>query len=85
MTDEEKRLFRLAYAMNVALAKELLAKDNMTCGTNWPAGQEWGDLVGSSRSTYMRLARERAGITDHNSFLAPVRSGEVDVEDIYLA
>ena len=65
-----------------ALAVKLLADDNRTCGDNWPAGQSWDDLGGSSKSVYLHRARELAGIP-HADFLAIVRADSDAIEDIY--
>lgn len=74
--------FRWAYAAVCALAVKLLAEDNRTCGKNWPAGQSWDDLGGSSKSAYLHRARELAGIP-HADFLAVVRADSDAIEDIY--
>lgn len=76
--------FRWAYAAVVALAIKLLEEDNKTCGENWPAGQTWQDLGGSSRSIYLHRARDLAGIP-HDQFLAVVRADGSVTEDIYEA
>ncbi len=76
--------FRWAYAAVCALAVKLLEEDNRTCGDNWPAGQSWDELGGSSKSIYLHRARELAGIS-HADFLALVRADSEEVEDIYEA
>jgi hypothetical protein len=47
-----------------ALAKRCLADMNAAreAPNDWPAGQEWDDLVGSSQSIFRRRAREEAGV-----------------------
>lgn len=74
--------FRWAYAAVASLAVKLLEDDNKTCGENWPAGQSWQSLGGSSKAVYLRQARELAGIP-HDQFLAVVRAHESLIEDIY--
>ena len=84
-TDNGQTYYRWAYALNVALAKRELEILNMTRDNpnDWPAGQEWDDLAGSSKSIFLKKARNRAGI-DHDEFLTPVRSEPFfDVEDMY--
>lgn len=82
--EKEEKYFRWAYSLQTELAKKLLAETNasLIAPNDWPAGQEWEDLNGSSRSIFLRQARDLAGI-DHTEFLEPIRSGEIDVEDLY--
>lgn len=82
--DAETRNFHWAYSLLVALAVRCLEDANRTAEPGeWPNGMEWGDLNGSSRGVFLRLAREEAGI-DHDEFLAYVRAGMGDeVQDIY--
>jgi len=81
---KERRNFRWAYAAVVALAKERLREANEAreSPAEWPAGQEWAALNGSSKSIFMRRAREELGIP-HNEFLEGVRGGEYDVDDLF--
>lgn len=85
MTEEE---FIRQYKKVVARARRCLAKDNKTCGDNWPAGQSWWDLAGSSRAIFMTRARKELGI-DEETFKATVRkwpysdSGWEEIEKIY--
>lgn len=76
--------FRWAYALLVELAVVKLAETNTNreAPNNWPCGQEWDDINGSSRSIFLGMARKQAGI-DNDDFLATVRSGEFDVDDLY--
>lgn len=85
-SDEARTYFRWAYALLLALAKRCLADANAECaGTrNWPAGQEWHELVGTSHAVFLRQAREEAGVP-HEAFLELVRSGRIDVYDLYAA
>lgn len=46
----------------VTLAKRELADANATCGSCWPAGQEWHELGHTSQHAFMHRAREAAGI-----------------------
>ena len=82
MTNEERN-FRWAYQLLMALAKRCLAETNTSLEDKreWPAGQEWDELVGSSQSIFLRQARDEAGI-DHDEFLAPLRSSKYNVDDL---
>jgi hypothetical protein len=68
------RDFRWAYALLTELAKAELTEANRRVGDSgeWPAQQQWHELVGSSHAVFLRRARERAGI-DHAGFLHLVR------------
>lgn len=81
--------FRWAYQLLLALAKRRLADanaENEAKGepNNWPAGQEWHEMVGSSHSIFLRGARNEAGIPE-DAFMAVIRSLEIDVDDLYVA
>lgn len=82
--NQEKRNFRWAYAAIVALAKRKLKEANETRENedDWPGGQEWNDLAGTSKSIFLHQAREEAGIP-HDEFLEGIRSGEYEVDDLY--
>lgn len=84
MSEKELRNFRWAYKLLLALAKRCLADANANREheRDWPAGQQWNELVGSSHAVFLRSAREEAGIP-HDKFLEGIRSGEYDVEDLY--
>ena len=83
LREESARHYRWAYAAVVALAMdELEAANSEALPGEWPLGQDWSGLGGTSRSTFMRRARDRVGI-DHDAFLAPLRSGAVDVDDLF--
>lgn len=82
MSDREIELYRMAYAAHVALAKMLLDAAANDRG-EWPGRQTWADINGTSRSIFLRKAREASGLSDHDAFLEPIRSGAVDVEDLY--
>lgn len=69
---QEALNFEYAYRLCVAFAKHLATADKKV----------WADMGNSSRSVYMHLARESAGI-DHDDFLLHVRDGGYDVDDIY--
>jgi hypothetical protein len=68
----------------LALARQKLAEANESRANDhdWPAGQTWSDLSNSSRSLFLKAAREEAGIP-HDDFLAVIRLGKVDVSDLY--
>lgn len=79
-----RKYFRWAYALMIELAKDELQKANgaRASENDWPAGQSWGDMVGSSHSIFFNKARDRAGI-HHDEFLHPIRNNEIDVGDLY--
>lgn len=83
MTNEERN-FRWAYQLLLALAKRRLAdaNANLQSPDDWPAGQEWHEMVGSSRCIFLGGARAEAGIPC-NEFLEPIQNGTYDVEDLY--
>lgn len=70
LTEEQ---FVELYGKVVAKAKELLAERNKVCGDNWPAGQSWDGLGGSSKGIFMTTAREALEI-DGIAFLKIVRN-----------
>jgi hypothetical protein len=75
--------FRWLYAAVVNKAQECLAQANAQAEPGaWPAGQEWRDLVDSSRSTFLHQARDAMHIP-HEPFLAIVRKWVDEIEDIY--
>lgn len=78
------RNFRWAYQLLIALAKRRLADANATRESkdDWPAGQEWHEMVGTSHSIFLRGAREEAGIPEE-AFMGVIRSLECDVDDLY--
>ena len=79
----EERNFRWAYMLLLELAKiELDVVNSEAEPGEWPCGQEWDDLAGTSKSTFLHRARERVGIP-HHEFLDGIRSGKYEVEDLY--
>lgn len=80
------RNFRWAYQLLLALAKRRLADANLNREdeNDWPAGQEWHEMVGSSHSIFLRGAREEAKIPE-DAFMGVIRSLEYDVDDLYEA
>lgn len=78
--------FRWAYQLLLALAKRRLAEANANLSDpdEWPAGQEWHEMVGSSHSIFLRGARAEAGIPN-DAFIELIRAGEYDVDDLYDA
>ena len=75
--DDQEKYFRWAYRLLIALAKRCQQDEGAM-----HQGQDWSGIVGSSHSMYLRKAREEAGIP-HDEFLGIIRSGKIDVEDIY--
>lgn len=84
MSAERERLyFRWAYALNIELAKCILAERNAVAEPGcWPAGQSWSDLGASSREIFLRLARERAGV-NAEAMRIVVNAGEIELDDIF--
>ena len=81
----EERNFRWAYALLVELAKvELEAANSEAKAGEWPAGQEWHELGGSSKACFLAHARKRVGIPD-DEFLADIRSGLYEVDDLFAS
>lgn len=68
----------------VALAKRHLKDMNgeREHENDWPAGQDWEGLAGSSKSIFMKKARDEANIP-HDEFLEGIRNGEYDVDDLF--
>jgi hypothetical protein len=48
------------------------ANEERTEPNEWPAGQRWNELAGSSQASFMRRARETLSV-DHDDFLTKVR------------
>ncbi len=65
--------FIILYEQVSSLAHRILREDNLTCGKNWPAGQEWDQLAGSSKDIFMRRAR-KALLIDNDAFLSVLRN-----------
>lgn len=87
--EAEGAAFVACYRAVLALAKGLLAdanRANVANGTpdEWPAGQEWNDLVSTSHSIFLRQAREQAGIDDKWFAKMVQRHGDL-IEPIYEA
>jgi len=78
------QVYRWAYAALVELARLEIEAANVSRAmpADWPAGQAWEGLGSTSRSTFLELARERVGVSSA-AFLRVVRSGLVDVEDLW--
>jgi hypothetical protein len=65
-TELERKLWRMLYKSQVALAKRELAdmNANRKDKKDWPGGQKWNQIGGSSKAIFFRLARSRCGIED---------------------
>jgi len=65
-SEEIKRYFEKNYRLTFVLAIQILDEKNRNLEDpgDWPGGQEWDDLAGSSQASFMRLARERLGLDD---------------------
>lgn len=86
-TDLEKRLWEMLYRSQLALSMMCADEANREREDeyDWPAGQEWHEMVGSSHAIFFRTAREKAGI-DHNGYFHILRNNEdaIDIsEPIY--
>lgn len=79
-----EKYYRWSYQLMVAFAKELLKRMNeeRKHENDWPAGSKWEGLGNSSKSVFLRKARELAGI-NHDEYLKPVREGKYDVELLF--
>jgi hypothetical protein len=72
------------------LARRILAEWNEREGPdNWPAGQEWHELVNTSHAIFRQLAREESGLNRTPSFREKIdalyRALDVDYETEPLA
>lgn len=83
---DAERNFRWSYQLLLAFAMELLrrANQNLESPNDWPAGQKWHEMVGSSHAIFLRMAREAAGVSN-DEYLAIVRSAEYFIDDLYEA
>lgn len=80
--NEAERNFRWAYQLLMVLAKKLLDEANASLPE--VNRREWDGMMDSSKAAWITKARDLAGI-DHDAFLAPIRSGQYKVDDIYYA
>jgi hypothetical protein len=80
-TDMEKKLWEMLYRSQMALAVMCLDESNRTRENknDWPAGQEWHEMVGSSHAIFCRVARDKAGI-DHDEYLKILRENSDAME-----
>ena len=76
-TEVEKKLWEMLYRSQMALAIMCLDEANRKRENeaDWPAGQEWNEMVGSSHAIFCRIAREKAHI-DHEAYLDILRNIE---------
>ena len=81
-TYEELYRWLCVYAVADAIRLLAIANDEWEEEGDWPAGQEWSGLGGSSRTTFLRRSRDAFGI-GHDRFLQPLRVGRVDCDDLY--
>lgn len=81
LSELAEEAFLDVYAGVVVKAQELLVKANHARPTpdEWPAGQKWTELAGTSKSMFMHQAREALGI-DHDAFLKVVRQWPYSAE-----
>jgi hypothetical protein len=67
-----RQLLEWAYALMIELAVKCLDETNRTVEPGeWPNGQEWENLVGTSRSVFLHKARQLAGI-NHSEWRAVI-------------
>ena len=76
-TETEKKLWEWLWKSQQELAKRLLKDTNDALVKegregDWPAMQEWDDMVGSSHAIFLRSARELIGIP-HEPYLHILR------------
>lgn len=76
-TEMEKQLWGMLYESQRALAIMCLDEANRLRKNkdDWPAGQEWSDMVGSSHMFFYQRARDKAGI-DHKTYLTLLKGNE---------
>lgn len=76
-TELEKQLWEMLYRSQMALAVMCIDRANRNRGSenDWPAGQEWNEMVGSSHAIFCRVARAEAGIDD-DAYLDILRNNE---------
>lgn len=79
-TDLEKQLFEWLWKSQQELAKRCLKDENDTLEREhrtdeWPAMQDWDDLVGSSQAIFLRRARALVQIPDEQ-YLHIIRNNE---------
>lgn len=83
-TEMEKKLWKMLYKSQMALAIMCLDESNRTREeeNTWPCGMQWPDMVASSHATFCRIAREKSGI-DHETYLEILRENEdaIDISD----
>lgn len=81
-TELELKLWEMLYRSQTALAIECLKQRNLSRAEEreWPCGQGWNDLSGSSKAVFTREARLTAGIPD-DGYLAILRKNH-DAGDI---
>ena len=79
MTNLERQLWEMLYRSQTALSIMCLDEANREreFHNDWPAGQEWHELVGSSHASFNRVARNRAGI-DNKKYLHILRDYDDD-------
>lgn len=68
----------------ITLAKRHLAEANKTpevINGDWPAGQEWNELVHTSQHIFMHRAREEAGIP-HDAYRAMIEKSVMEDDDL---
>lgn len=69
----------------IELAKvELESANSEAEPGEWPAGQEWDELGGSSKAVFLARARKKTGIPD-DKFLEGIRNGSYDVDDLFAS
>lgn len=76
-TETEKQLWGWLWKSQLELAKKLLKETNENLVKegregDWPAMQEWDDMVGSSHAIFLRSARELSCIP-HEPYLQILR------------
>ena len=76
-TDLEKKLWEMLYRSQMALSIMCLDESNRTRENenDWPAGQKWQDMVGSSHAIFSRVARDKAKI-GHEFYLNILRNND---------
>lgn len=76
-TEMEKQLWKMLYKSQRALAIMCLDEANRLRKNknDWPAGQKWADMVGSSHTFFHQRARDKADI-NHKTYLDLLKGNE---------
>lgn len=76
-TNLEKKLWEMLYKSQLTLGIKYLEEKNKNRENenDWPIGQKWSELSGSSKAIFLKIAREKSGI-NHIDYLNILRSSD---------